>query len=119
MRTVEEWIGKTDDDRPPPRVRVRIFEKHHGRCGISNRIIRAGDKWQVDHIVALILGGSNRESNMCPVLVQPHKEKTRRDVAQKAKNYRVRKRHLGIQKPRTIRQWRRFSGEIVTASRER
>lgn len=119
MRAVDEWIGRTDDDRPPPRVRVRIFEKHGGRCALSNRIIRPGDKWDVDHIVALALGGANRESNMAPVLRDAHKIKTRDDVAQKSKNYRVRRRHLGVEKPRTIRRWRRFNGEVVNAPRDR
>jgi 5-methylcytosine-specific restriction protein A len=119
MRTVDEWIGRDDDDRPPPRVRVRIFERHKGRCGLTNRIIRPGDEWDVDHIVALCNGGSNRESNMVPVLKAPHREKTKRDLKVKGKIARVRKRYLGIQKPRTIRQWRKFSGEIVTAPRIR
>lgn len=26
-RAVDEWIGKTDDTRPPPRVLARIFER--------------------------------------------------------------------------------------------
>lgn len=119
MRQVEEWIGKTDDSAIPPRVRLRVFEKHKGRCGLTNRMIRPGDKWDLDHIVALALGGQHRESNLVPVLRDAHKIKTASDVKQKAKNDRVRKRHIGIQKPRTIRKWRRFNGEIVTAERSR
>lgn len=119
MRSVEEWIGKTDDDRPPPRVRVRIFEKHRGRCGLTNLIIGVKDKWDIDHIVAISLGGANRESNMVPVLRDAHKIKTRSDMKIKSKIARVRKRYLGIQKPRTLRTWRKFSGEIVVASRSR
>jgi hypothetical protein len=40
-------------------------------------------------------------------------------VKQKAKNDRVRKKHLGIKRPRSIRSWRRFDGTIVHAERER
>lgn len=119
MRAVPEWVADHDDQRVPPRVRARVFDKHHGVCGLTNKTIRPGDQWQLDHIVALTLGGQHRETNLVPVLKQPHKEKTKRDVAMKAKNYRVRKRHLGIKKPRTITRWRKFSGEIVIAPRDR
>lgn len=118
-REVPEWIGKTPDTPAPPRVRLRVFEKHKGVCYLSGRKIQAGDTWQLEHPLALINGGENRESNLAPALVEPHKVKTAEDVKQKAKNDRVRKRHLGIRKPRTIRAWRNFRGEIVHAGRER
>jgi len=100
-RSVPEWIGKTPDSRPPPHVRVRIFTKHGGRCHWSGILIRPGDAWDVDHVIALINGGENRESNMAPILRgKPHKEKTRQDVAEKSRVYRKRKAHLGLSKPR-------------------
>jgi hypothetical protein len=37
----------------------------------------AGDKWQLDHIVALINGGEHRESNLAPILDAEHKAKTK------------------------------------------
>lgn len=98
-RAVEEWIGKTPDTPAPPRVRLRVFERHNGICYLSGRKIQAGDKWQLEHPLAIINGGENRESNLAPALVEPHKVKTAEDVEQKAKNDRVRKRHLGIRKP--------------------
>ena len=39
-RAVPEWIGKTPDTKVPPRVRLRVFEKHDGTCHISGRKIR-------------------------------------------------------------------------------
>lgn len=118
-REVPEWIGRTPDTPAPPRVRLRVFERYKGICYLSGRKIMPGDKWEIEHPQAIINGGENRESNMAPALVGPHKRKTAQDLAQKAKNDRVRKRHLGIKKPRTIRAWRRFNGEIVHAERER
>ncbi len=56
---------------------------------------------------------------MAPALVEPHKIKTKADRRQKAKNDRVRKKHLGIKKPRTMTRWRKMNGEIVIAGRER
>ena len=118
-RSVTEWIGKNDDAPVPPRVRLRIFERDHGVCHLSRRKIMAGEKWELEHVVALCNGGEHRESNMAPALVAPHKEKTKADRRMKARNDRIRKRHLGIRKPRTITRWRKFNGDIVTAARER
>lgn len=118
-RSVPEWVGKTDDAPIPPRVRVRVFEVHGGICYRSGRRIRPGDAWECDHIVAIINGGSNRESNLAPILLDPHKSKSREDVAEKSRVARKRKAHLGLKKPRKITRWRRFDGSIVTASKER
>ena len=102
-RSVPEWIGKSDDAKVPPRVRLRIFEREGGICHLSKRKVQPGEKWELDHIVALINGGEHRESNLAPALVQPHREKTRQDVAAKAKSVRVRSKHLGIRKAPTMR----------------
>lgn len=119
MRAVPEWIGKTDDTPVPPRVRLRVFERYGGRCYLSGRKIMSGDRWDVEHIKAISLGGENRESNLAPALTAPHKIKTRADRAAKKKADRIRKRHLGIKSPRKITRWRRFDGSIVEASRDR
>ena len=118
-REVAEWIGRTDDAAIPPRVRLRVFERCGGVCHLSGVRIKAGDQWDCDHVVALINGGEHRERNLAPALRVEHRKKTAADVKQKAKNDRVRKRHLGIKKPRTIRAWLKFNGEIVYADRDR
>ena len=119
MRSVDEWIGKTDDSKVPGSVRVRVFEKYEGRCYLSGIKIESGMEWDLEHILALCNGGEHRESNFAPALVAPHKDKTRADRRLKAKNDRVRKKHLGIKKPRTITRWRKMNGQIVIADRER
>jgi 5-methylcytosine-specific restriction protein A len=118
-RSVPEWQGKTPDSKIPAHVRARVFEAHGGICYLSGRRIRAGEAWQLDHIIALTNGGAHAESNLAPALSEPHRIKTKADVREKAKVARIRKRHLGIKKPRSIRAWRRFSGEIVYADRQR
>lgn len=118
-RSTEEWIGKTDDAAIPPRVRVRVFERHGGICHISGQRIGASDLWDVDHVIALSNGGGHRESNLAPALKDKHRAKTALDVRTKAKIARVRKRHLGLKKPRTIRSWRKFNGDVVHANRDR
>lgn len=119
MRSVPEWIGKNDDSPVPPRVKARVFEAHHGICHISGRRIMAGEKWDTEHVLAISLGGENRETNLAPALVEPHKIKTKADRRQKAKNDRVRKKHLGIRRPsrfafsRNSPFKKKLSGEIV------
>lgn len=103
-RSTEEWIGKTDDTPIPARVRLRVFEAHKGVCHISGRKIAAGEPWDCDHVVALINGGENRESNLAPALREKHREKTAEDVAIKSKTYRQRAKHLGIW-PKSNTRW--------------
>ncbi|MCY1218448.1 hypothetical protein D9M72_303970 [compost metagenome] len=96
MRSVDEWIAKHDDAAIPPRVRLRIFEKFGGICQLSKRKIAAGEAWDLDHIKALWRGGEHRETNLHPVLKQPHREKSAGEQSIQAKCDRIRKKHLGI-----------------------
>lgn len=120
MRTVPEWIGANPDSRIPPRVRLRVFYRDSGicQCGCT-RLIHAGEKWQTDHKVALINGGEHRESNLQLLLTKHHGVKTKEDVAEKARNYRKRAKHLGVNAPRKKIQSRGFakSAPQRTASR--
>jgi 5-methylcytosine-specific restriction protein A len=118
-RSTDEWIGKMPDTKVPPRVRLRIWDRHGGRCHITGLKIQTGQAWDCDHIIALCNGGEHRESNLAPALKEPHKAKTADDVKIKAKVDRIRKREAGIRKPRTITGWRRFNQAKVYAERER
>lgn len=100
MRSVPLWIGKTDDAPIPPRVKLRVFERHNGICHLTGRKIMAGEAWDCDHIIALANGGTHSEDNLAPALREPHKEKTKADVREKAKVASIRKKHLGITRPR-------------------
>lgn len=95
-RSLPEWRGKTPDAKIPPRVKVRVFERHNGICHLSGRRIRAGEAWDCDHVIALCNGGLHRESNLAPALTEPHKIKTKADRRIKKKTDRMRKKHLGI-----------------------
>lgn len=104
-RSVPEWIGATPDTPVPPRVKARVFQKYGGVCHRSGRKIMPGESWDTDHVLAIINGGQNRESNLAPILRdRPHKEKTAEDLKIKSKTARMRAKHLGLVKPKgTIR----------------
>jgi hypothetical protein len=119
-RSIPEWRGATPDSPVPDRVKVRVFARYDGYCHWTGKKIMPGDVWDADHIIALINGGLNIESNLAPILRgKAHAEKTARDVAIKSKTARMRKRHLGLKKPRTIRSWRKMDGTPVYAGRDR
>lgn len=112
-RSVPEWIAKHDDAPIPPRVRLRVFERHGGICHLSSRKIQPGEPWDCDHIVALVNGGEHRERNLVPVLKEPHKAKTAEDVKEKAIVAKKRKTHLGIRAKKRKMGYKRFDGTIV------
>lgn len=108
-RKTPEWIGKTPDTKVPPRVRLRIYDRENGTCHISGRKIQPGEKWELEHKIALILGGEHRESNLFPALAEFHKPKTAAEMKVKSKIADVRKKHLGITRPKQTIQSRGFA----------
>lgn len=105
MRSVDEWIGATDDQVPPPRVRLRIFDTHGGRCHLCTAKIMPGTYWQADHVKALCNGGENRESNLKPACRNCCYAKTAEDVAEKSDIATKRKKHiLPKEKSRSFRK---------------
>ena len=119
-RSNNEWIGKTPDSKIPPRVRLRVFEAHNGLCHLTGRKIMPGDKWDMDHVQALCNGGEHRESNLAPALRDAHRNKTAEDVKLRAKDDRIRKKHLGIYESKSeipgskkSRWKRKINGQVV------
>lgn len=114
-RAVPEWIGKTDDARAPTSVQLRVTDRQDGHC--MECPTRTG--LQCDHIEPLADGGQNRESNLQMLCTYHHKLKTGREAMERGKVRRVKAKHIGIKKPRSITGWRRFDGSPVRAGRER
>jgi len=98
-RSTGPWSSDNHDAAIPKRVRVRVFGRAGGCCEICGRKLGPADKWQVDHIVALVNQGQHSEANLRVACDWCHKEKTREDVAEKSKTARVRAKHLGIRQP--------------------
>lgn len=97
-RSVPEWIGKTPDTAPPPRVKLRVFERQIGRCALCLRIMHPKMKQIYDHMLALINGGENRERNLQMICEICNLHKTGGDVAIKSKTYAIRSKHVGIKR---------------------
>lgn len=95
-RSVEEWIGKTPDSKPPQSVLDRLFLRQMGRCALTGRKIMPGDKPHADHIIRLKDGGQNRETNLQLVLAAPHQEKTAAENTQGARERSLRAKHFGL-----------------------
>lgn len=120
MRSVPEWIAKHDDQKIPPAVQLRVFTKYGGICQLSKRKIMGGEAWEVDHIKALWRGGEHRESNLQPVLKEPHKQKSSEEQSIQAKCDRIAKKHLNIKGSKQPfpggknSKWKKkISGEVV------
>lgn len=116
-RSVDEWFGKNDDTPIPPRVKLRVFERHGGICYLTGRKIRPGDAWDCDHVLALCNGGQNRETNLAPAIRDAHRAKTAIDVDLKAKADRIKAKHFGIKQPSRggfdKTKTRRFDGQVI------
>jgi 5-methylcytosine-specific restriction endonuclease McrA len=86
------------------------------RCPVKLTI----GKYHYDHVIPDGLGGDPTLENCAVLCTACHKDKTTtKDVPAIAKTKRIQDRQKGIKKPRTMRTWRRFNGEIVHADRER
>lgn len=101
--------------------RSKLYDDHNGICCLCDLPINAnlGTKWIVEHIKPLWLGGADDQTNMAPAHQSCAIQKTVSEAPVKAKSDRVRAKHLGIKKDRTITQWRKMNGTKVYASRER
>lgn len=76
--------------------RMKVWETYGGICHVCTRKIQSGEKWDVEHVRPLALGGPDDLPNMRPVHVDCHKGKTRADAASIAKAKRMKRKHLGL-----------------------
>lgn len=117
MRTLEEWHGANDDTHPPPRVQLRVLVHHDARCASCTRKIGGPVPWQCDHIIAIIKGGQNRESNLQPLCIECHIQKTKSDVGEKSRTYRKALHHIAMRAMK--RKWRPLIGTKASGWRKR
>lgn len=77
-------------------LRLKAWERTGGICVVCDRPIDGvRDRWIVEHIRALELGGEDELSNMGPAHEECARDKTRKDHAATAQAKRRKIRHLG------------------------
>jgi 5-methylcytosine-specific restriction endonuclease McrA len=87
-----------------------VFERCNGRCHRCGRKIGAADSWTLEHLLALILGGQNRETNLDLTCSWCLPAKNAEDQTAKSKIAAVAKRHHGVQRARQTMPGSRASG---------
>lgn len=94
-RSTDLWVGKTDDTPAPPRIRLRVWDRCQGHCHMCGRKILVGERWVLEHLKALILGGRNAEDNLGLTCCNCLPIKNAADVSAKSKVAKIRKKHIG------------------------
>lgn len=92
-------LGTTQRSRLAPRVRLAIWERAKGICVLCERRIEGvRERWIIEHIRALELGGADEPDNMGPAHASCAAAKTRDDHHRAAKAKRQKIQHLGAAK---------------------
>lgn len=116
-----EDVGTTHRRKLTPCRRLQVWEKTGGVCVLCDRRIDgARERWMVEHIRALELGGEDDLSNMGPAHEVCALAKTQNDHRCAARAKRQKIRHIGAEEPRRPlpfgrgSPWKRtISGKIV------
>lgn len=107
------------------RLQMASEQHYQCRCGAPGCWLAVDGGWEVDHVVALALGGADERENWALLNRACHRgraSKTSRDVTMIRKADRQRKYHETGRsrarkgppmKSRPFREWRRFDGSIV------
>lgn len=91
-----EAVPRTGRKAMTPARRKRVLVAFGCRCSHPGCEETVG--LEIDHRVPLELGGSEDDSNLEPLCVEHHKDKTKRDIPAIARARRIRKREAGEKK---------------------
>lgn len=101
------------------RVKLDAFERCKKKCERCGSILIPG-KFRYNHRIPDALGGLPILDNCEVLCLGCDSEQTYTiDIPKIARSKRIRKSEAGVKRPRTMTRWRRFSGEIVIANRQR
>jgi 5-methylcytosine-specific restriction endonuclease McrA len=114
-------VGTTARHKLTPHRRLIIWEKAAGVCVLCNRPIDGvRERWVVEHIRALELGGADDRANMAPAHEACALAKTQEDHRRAGRAKRQKIRHIGANEPKRPlpfgrgSRWKRtLSGKIV------
>jgi 5-methylcytosine-specific restriction protein A len=102
-RAVKEWVAAHPDQPIPKHVKLRIFDRCGGKCGLTGKRLRPGE-FDYDHIKRLRDGGEHRELNIHVVWRPKHREKTGQENREQFKADAIRAKHLGLHQPKSRRK---------------
>lgn len=116
-----EDVGTTRRRPLSPRRRLQVWETTGGVCVLcARRIDGVRERWIVEHIRALELGGADDLSNLGPAHEACALAKTKEDHRRAAQAKRQKIRHIGAGAPKRplpfgkASRWKRtLSGKIV------
>lgn len=81
------------------RERLRLFQLGGGVCHLcGGKIDGTREKWEIEHVTALAMGGDDNDGNMKPAHVKCHTPKTADDMGRLAKAKRSESRHIGAKR---------------------
>lgn len=114
-------VGTTRRRKLTPHQQLKVWEKTSGVCVLCGRTIDAvRERWIVEHLRALELGGDDGFGNMGPAHEICARDKTRDDHRRAAHAKRQKIRHLGAEASKRPlpcgrnSPWKRtLSGQIV------
>ena len=75
--------------------RAEIFNAKNGKCHICGQKIHPQEKWDIEHIIPLALGGADSGDNLDLAHQSCHRDKTKADVGRLAKAKRQAAYHSG------------------------
>jgi 5-methylcytosine-specific restriction endonuclease McrA len=116
-RSVDEWVGKTDDAYPSKACQLRILKRQERTCADGRvrpccvdcgRPLGPGNPFEFDHEKEIWEGGENRESNLFARCEVPcHERKTAAASGRRAKADAGRVRYFGLKTPTQKKSERR------------
>lgn len=77
-----QFIAPTKRKKIDKKQAARLFLLHNGICCNCGKQIRTGEKWFIEHVDALVLGGKETDDNRRPSHVE--KCKAKKDAADAA-----------------------------------
>jgi len=93
MKIVRDPVPATPRKSMHKSRRERILERQDGVCGYPGCMVTVG--LEIDHVIALELGGKETDSNLWAICGPHHKAKTKLDAKLIAKARRIRKTEAG------------------------
>lgn len=109
-------VGTTKRKAMSPTRRLRIWEDHKGVCCLcGGKIDGVRERWIVEHMRALALGGEDADENCAPAHEACASSKTKNDVSMITKAKRQKQKHLGIKAANgwNTRFRKKMNGDVI------